>query len=85
MNKLYLLLGGLAVGAGSMFFLDPARGRRRRALARLKAVEITRDVQKAGRTARKATQRTWARVTDGSEKVVNATTGTFRQVANALH
>jgi hypothetical protein len=85
MNKLYLLLGGLLVGAGGMFFLDPARGRRRRARVRLKTVELAREARKAGRTARKASQRTWARVANGSEKVVNATTGTFRQVANALH
>ncbi|MBI1896678.1 MAG: CBS domain-containing protein [Acidobacteria bacterium] len=35
-----LLLGGLAVGAGLMYFLDPNRGRRRRAVVRDKAVRL---------------------------------------------
>lgn len=34
------LIGGLAAGAAAVYLLDPARGRRRRALIRDKAVKI---------------------------------------------
>jgi osmotically-inducible protein OsmY len=47
------MLTGLGLGAGLMFFLDPARRRRRRALARdrvVHAASLTRDT--AGATAR---------------------------------
>lgn len=35
-------LSGAALGVGAMYFLDPSRGRRRRALVRDKAVHYTR-------------------------------------------
>jgi hypothetical protein len=49
-QRRYLLLGGLALGAGLMFFFDPARGRRRRALARERGGHFLRV---AGRDARR--------------------------------
>src|SRR5687767_11859340 len=39
-NSAVVLLGGLATGAGLMYVLDPQMGRRRRAMARNKAVHI---------------------------------------------
>jgi uncharacterized membrane protein len=36
----WALLGGLGIGAGLMYLLDPERGRRRRALARSKATHV---------------------------------------------
>ena len=49
MDRLVGLLGGLGLGAGLMFLLDPDRGRRRRALVRDKAVAANRRL--ADRTA----------------------------------
>ncbi|MGH6611306.1 MAG: YtxH domain-containing protein [Burkholderiaceae bacterium] len=46
-NSVVAFLGGLALGAGLMFYLDPDRGRRRRALARDKAVHLTHKTQDA--------------------------------------
>jgi osmotically-inducible protein OsmY len=42
MNKRLAVLAGLGLGAGAMFILDPARGRRRRAFLRDKAIHLTR-------------------------------------------
>jgi len=42
----YLGLGGLAVGAGLMYWLDPLGGRRRRALAREKAGHLLLEAEK---------------------------------------
>lgn len=39
-GRIAALLGGLGIGAALMYLLDPERGRRRRALARDKAVSI---------------------------------------------
>lgn len=33
-NRIRIMLGSLGLGAGFMYFLDPYRGRRRRALVR---------------------------------------------------
>jgi uncharacterized membrane protein/CBS domain-containing protein len=41
-----LLLGSLGLGAGLMYFLDPNRGKRRRALARDQAVHLTKTANK---------------------------------------
>src|SRR5579875_2274727 len=46
-------MGAAILGAGAMYFLDPDRGRRRRALVRDKAIRLTHQMQrgfeKAGR------------------------------------
>ena len=45
MNKILAILGGLGAGAAAMYFMDPERGRRRRALIRDKAVGLSNDVR----------------------------------------
>jgi len=51
MNKAVAFAGGMGVGAGMMYFLDPDRGRRRRALIKDKAVSTVRDLDDDIRTA----------------------------------
>jgi hypothetical protein len=79
MDKLYLFVGGLVVGLGGMFFLDPARGRRRRALARARASEVSRAASKVTRRAVKG-------LSNGPGKVL-ANTGHVlrRQFAAVTH
>ncbi len=49
----WLLLGGATLGAGLMYILDPEGGRRRRALARDKAVHLSKTSGQAlGKTSR---------------------------------
>lgn len=40
------LFGALGIGAGLMYFLDPDRGKRRRALARERALHFTKVVNR---------------------------------------
>jgi hypothetical protein len=47
MRKLLAILGGIGVGAGLMYLLDPDRGNRRRALIRDKMVKLNRQTQQA--------------------------------------
>ena len=47
MNKTLALLGGIGAGAAAMYFLDPDRGARRRALVRDKAVGLKNDASQA--------------------------------------
>jgi len=47
MNRLIGFLGALGAGAALMYFLDPERGRTRRALIRDKAAGLSHDVQDA--------------------------------------
>lgn len=42
MKRKSAMVGGMALGAGLMFFFDPDRGRRRRALVRDKTVHLAR-------------------------------------------
>ncbi len=44
-NQALTILGGLGAGAALMYFLDPDRGTRRRALVRDKAVGLSNDVK----------------------------------------
>ena len=69
-----------------MFFLDPSRGRHRRAVLRFRVTELSRQTARTTRAARKASQRTWARLTNGSGKVLAKTGSAFRrQVAVLAH
>src|SRR5437762_2000619 len=47
MHRAMTLLAGAGLGAGLMYFLDPQMGRRRRALARDKAVSLGHQAQDA--------------------------------------
>ena len=47
MNKTLAVLGGIGAGAAVMYFLDPDRGARRRALVRDKAVGLKNDASYA--------------------------------------
>ncbi len=60
-------LGGLGLGAGLMFIFDPARGRRRRALARDQMAHASRRLTRAaGATARDLTHRAQGAMAEGS-------------------
>ncbi len=79
MGKLSLFIGGLAVGLGGMFFLDPSRGRKRRALVRYHVTDWSR-------TASKASQRAWHRLSRQSSRAVKVARNTLReQVAAVTH
>jgi hypothetical protein len=47
MRELLAILGGIGIGAGLMYLLDPDRGNRRRALIRDKMVKLNRQTQEA--------------------------------------
>ena len=46
-NPVMIFVAGLATGAALMYFLDPERGRRRRALMMDQAVGLTNDARRA--------------------------------------
>jgi len=53
MNRIFGVLGGIAAGLAVMYFMDPEKGGRRRALLRDKAVGLKNDVtQMAEKNAR---------------------------------
>lgn len=74
MNTMLKLVASFAAGAAIMYYLDPATGRRRRALVRDKGVAASHDVKDLARTkSRRAANRvqgalakTRAKVTDRS-------------------
>lgn len=47
MNRAIALLGGMGVGAGTMYLLDPQKGRRRRAIARDKMIRMAHEARDA--------------------------------------
>jgi len=47
MREIFLLLGAAGLGAAVMYFLDPDRGPRRRALVKDKVVKLNRQTQEA--------------------------------------
>jgi hypothetical protein len=58
-TKAFSLVGGASLGAGLMFFLDPDRGKRRRALMRDQGVRWSRKTREfAGSTSRDVQNRT---------------------------
>ena len=47
MKEILAILGGIGIGAGLMYLLDPDRGNRRRALIRDKMVKVNRQTRDA--------------------------------------
>ncbi len=47
MNRAIALLGGMGLGAGMMYLLDPQKGRRRRAIARDKMIRMAHEARDA--------------------------------------
>ncbi|MBO0724550.1 MAG: SRPBCC family protein [Blastocatellia bacterium] len=63
-------LGGLGLGAGLMFMLDPDRGRRRRALARDKMAHASRLLTRAmSATSRDLTHRVYGALAEGGKRL----------------
>ncbi|HNX49901.1 MAG TPA: YtxH domain-containing protein [Thermoanaerobaculaceae bacterium] len=77
MGKITMLLTGLVVGVGGMFFLDPSKGRKRRAQVRYRAGDLSR-------SARKASTRTWRSLRTGSGQLVQAVNGKLRTAREAV-
>jgi hypothetical protein len=53
MNRTAALLSGAGLGAGLMYFLDPKRGRQRRARIREKMIRFSHDIQDVQDTVRR--------------------------------
>ena len=78
MKGIFTLLGGIGLGAGLMYLMDPEGGNRRRSLIRDKAVSLNRKTQRAvsGRVqdlfnrAKGMMHETKAVLTGGSEETV---------------
>jgi uncharacterized membrane protein len=67
MNKQQILCAGLGLGAGLMYFLDPDRGRRRRAMARDRAAHLVNTADDAiGKTSRDVRNRMSGLVAEAS-------------------
>ncbi len=71
MNRNIALLGGVGLGAGVMYFLDPTAGRRRRAIVRDKMFSWTR----RGRKAWDTTSRSIGNRAQGARAGMGASTG----------
>ena len=70
MGRVLTLLGGLGVGLGLMYVMDPDRGKKRRAVIRDRASrgahEVRRFVEKTGRRIGDRTRDAW---TEGKERI----------------
>lgn len=78
MNKAVAIMFGAAAGAGVMFILDPANGRKRRALVRDKTVKAWNESSRAvNRTTRDLRNRS-AGLAHDARKAVNNLTSTLQ-------
>ena len=65
-----LLLGGIGIGAGLMYMLDPDKGRRRRALVRDQLTSASNSASKAlGRTSRDLSNRAQGAVAEARKRL----------------
>lgn len=77
MIKTSLFLGGLVMGVGAMFFLDPARGRKRRAQVRYRVGDLSK-------LARRVITRTRKTLRSGSEDLTRTVAAKLRSVPLAM-
>jgi hypothetical protein len=69
-RTLIRLLMGLGAGAALMYFMDPERGRRRRALARDKAIGLSNDARE--------------RLSGAAQDISNRATGMIHEARKAM-
>lgn len=76
MNRALRLIASLAAGAAAMYYLDPQAGRRRRALARDKAVAACHDVERYAKArSRRAADRVRGAVARTRSRLSGRTVG----------
>ena len=81
MNRSAAILTGAAIGAGAMYLLDPEMGRRRRAIARDKAISLAHETQHTAEVVATDTQNRLQGLTSGDLSVL---AGGRRALSNPL-
>jgi len=81
MNRAAAMLAGAGIGAGAMYLLDPELGRRRRAIARDKAISLAHETQHTAEVVAKDTQNRFQGLASGDLSVL---AGGRRAISNPL-